>query len=70
LGETTEKGLYVSYALKLVGPLPGDLQNITTYAAALGSKPADLAAAEAFLAWLTNPAGKQTFTTAGFDVAP
>ena len=56
--------------VKLVGPLPGDLQNITTYAAALGAKPVELAAAEAFLAWLTNPLGRQTFATAGFDVAP
>ena len=56
--------------VKLVGPLPGDLQNITTYAAALGANPAEPAAAEAFLTWLTNPAGKQTFAAAGFDVAP
>jgi molybdate transport system substrate-binding protein len=56
--------------VKLVGPLPGDLQNITTYTAALGAQPADPAASQAFLRSLTNPAGKQAFATAGFDVAP
>jgi molybdate transport system substrate-binding protein len=54
----------------LVGPLPGDLQNITTYTAALGAKPPEPGAAEAFIAWLTNPIGRQAFATAGFDVAP
>lgn len=56
--------------VKLVGPLPGDLQNITTYTAALGAKPTEQGAAEAFIAWLTNPAGRQAFAAAGFDVAP
>src|SRR5262245_34168351 len=56
--------------VRLVGPLPGDLQNVTTYTAALGARPVDPAAAEAFLAWLTNAAAKQAFAAAGFDVAP
>jgi molybdate transport system substrate-binding protein len=56
--------------VKLVGPLPGDLQNITTYAAALAATPADEPAAQAFLGWLTSPVGRQTFRAAGFEVTP
>jgi molybdate transport system substrate-binding protein len=70
VGITQETEILSNPGVTLVGPLPGDLQNITTYTAALGAKPADPAAAEAFLAWLTNPAGKQAFAAAGFEVAP
>jgi molybdate transport system substrate-binding protein len=70
IGITQVTEILPNPGVKLVGPLPGDLQNITTYTAALGSNPGDWAAAEAFLKWLTNPAGKQAFAAAGFDVAP
>jgi len=52
--------------VKLAGPLPGDLQKITTYAAAVAAKTAHGAEAAAFLAWITNPAAKQAFAAAGF----
>ena len=70
IGITQVTEILPNPGVKLVGPLPGDLQNITTYTAALGAQPADPAAAQAFLTSLTNPAGKQAFATAGFDVAP
>jgi len=56
--------------VKLVGPLPGDLQNVTTYAAGLGATPGEPAAAAAFLARLVDSAGKRVFAAAGFDVVP
>jgi len=70
IGVTQVVEILANPGVRLVGPLPGDLQNITTYTAALGARPEDPAAAEAFLAWLTNPAAKQAFAAAGFDVAP
>jgi molybdate transport system substrate-binding protein len=54
--------------VKLAGPLPGDLQKITTYGAAVTAKTRNAAAAAAFLAWITNSAAQQTFAAAGFDV--
>jgi molybdate transport system substrate-binding protein len=70
IGVTQAVEILANPGVRLVGPLPGDLQNVTTYAVALGVKPADPPAAEAFLAWLTNPAAKRAFARAGFDVAP
>ena len=70
VGITQVTEILANPGVKLVGPLPGDLQNITTYAALLGARPADLSAAEAFLAWLTGSAAKQAFAAAGFNVAP
>lgn len=54
--------------VRLAGPLPGDLQNVTTYAAAVTAGTPDPAAAEALVAWLISPAGKRAFAAAGFTV--
>jgi molybdate transport system substrate-binding protein len=54
--------------VRLAGPLPGALQQVTTYAAAVTAKPADPPAAEAFLRWITNPAARESFAAAGFTV--
>jgi molybdate transport system substrate-binding protein len=70
IGITQVVEILANPAVRLIGPLPSELQNVTTYTAALGARPADPAAAEAFLTWLTNAAAKQAFAVAGFDVAP
>src|SRR5437879_2236261 len=51
----------------LVGPLPKDLQKITTYSAGLAARSAVLEPARAFIAFLARPAFKSRFTAAGLD---
>lgn len=51
----------------LVGPLPADLQNYTTYAAAEHTGASSKDAAKAFLAYLATPEAKQTFKDAGIE---
>ena len=53
--------------VKLVGPLPADLQNYTTYGAAELADAASKDAAKAFLAYLATPEAKQMFKDAGID---
>src|SRR5262245_61868024 len=53
--------------LKLVGPLPADVQNYTSYGAALMSNAPSPDAAKAFLAFLATPEAKQVFVAAGID---
>jgi len=66
-GAITEIKLYTSKGLKLVGPLPAEVQNYTTYAAVLmtGAPAAD--AARAVLRQLATPAGKAAFVSAGVE---
>ena len=67
-GAITEIKLYeVKGALKLVGPLPPDVQNYTSYSAALMSNAPAPEAAKAFLAFLGTPAAKQAFVSAGVE---
>src|SRR5205814_4550883 len=51
----------------LVGPLPKDLQKITTYSAGLAARSAVPEAARAFIAFLARPAFKSRFAAAGLD---
>ena len=51
----------------LVGPLPKDLQKITTYSAGLAARSATPEAARAFIAFLARPAFKSRFAQAGLD---
>jgi len=51
----------------LVGPLPKDLQKITTYSAGLTTRSAAPEAARAFIAFVTRPAFKAKFAAAGLD---
>jgi molybdate transport system substrate-binding protein len=51
----------------LVGPLPRELQKITTYSAGLLARSATPEAARAFIAFLARPAFKARFTEAGLD---
>lgn len=66
-GPITEIKLYESKGLKLVGPLPAEVQNYTSYEAALmtGATAAD--AAKAVLRQLATPAAKATFVAAGIE---
>ncbi len=51
----------------LVGPLPRDLQKITTYSAGLTARSAAPEAARAFIAFVARPAFKAKFAEAGLD---
>lgn len=51
----------------LVGPLPADIQNYTTYAGAVSATAKDAAAAKAFLDLLAGPAGAAVLREKGMD---
>jgi len=53
--------------VKLVGPLPADIQNYTSYGASLMTASASQDGAKAFLAYLATPAAKQTLKNAGIE---
>jgi molybdate transport system substrate-binding protein len=64
-GAITEILLYDGRGLKFVGPVPAEVQNYTSYAAAplvAGQKPE---LAQAFVAFLAGPVGKPLFVAAG-----
>src|SRR5207247_5074245 len=50
-----------------VGPLPRELQKVTTYSAGLAAKSAVPDAARTFVAYLARPAFKAKFAAAGLD---
>jgi molybdate transport system substrate-binding protein len=66
-GAITEIKMYETKGLKLVGPLPAEVQNYTSYEAALmtGATAAD--AAKLVLRQLATPAGKAAFVSAGVE---
>ena len=66
-GAITEIKMYESKGLKLVGPLPAEVQNYTRYEAALMNGAASADAAKAVLRQLATPAAKALFTTAGIE---
>ncbi|HEV8530623.1 MAG TPA: substrate-binding domain-containing protein [Methylomirabilota bacterium] len=51
----------------LVGPLPRELQKITTYSAAISTRAATPETARSFIAFVTRPSFKQKFVVAGLD---
>jgi molybdate transport system substrate-binding protein len=51
----------------LVGPYPGDLQNMTTYTGIRLTRTPHAEAAEAFLRFLTSPPVQARFKKAGFE---
>lgn len=53
--------------VRLVGPLPRDLQKVTIYAAGLSPRSATPDTAKAFIAFLARPAFRATFAEAGLD---
>ena len=66
-GVITEIELFEPKGLKLVGPLPPDIQNYTSYGAALISNAPSADAAKAFLTYLATPEAKQIFAAAGIE---
>jgi molybdate transport system substrate-binding protein len=67
-GAITEIKMYESKgSLKYVGPLPADVQNYTSYSAALSSNAPAPDAGKAFLAFLATPAAKKLFVDAGIE---
>ena len=64
-GAMTEILLYTGKGLKLVGPLPADIQNYTSYTAAPLASGASQALAQQFVAFLSGPVGKPLFVAAG-----
>jgi len=70
VGATTEILLLRGQGLQLVGPLPADLQNLTTYVAAATTAPAEPGAARALLQCLGSPAARAGYAAAGIDAEP
>jgi molybdate transport system substrate-binding protein len=54
----------------LVGPLPGDLQNVTMFAAGIPSGSAQAETAKAFIRFLQTPEAAAAFKKHGLDPAP
>jgi molybdate transport system substrate-binding protein len=51
----------------LVGPLPAERQNYTTYAAAVMTSASDAAAARSFIAFITSPAARTLLVSTGWQ---
>jgi len=63
----TEILLHRDRGLRLVGPLPADVQNYTSYAAGIMTGAASGAAAQEFVRYLGTPAAKKIFAAAGIE---
>jgi molybdate transport system substrate-binding protein len=66
-GPVTEILLHRDKGLKLVGPLPADIQNYTSYSAAPMTGSANAEGARAFVRWLGGAESKALFSAAGVD---
>jgi molybdate transport system substrate-binding protein len=66
-GAITEIKMYTSKGLKLVGPLPAEVQNYTNYEAVVMNGATAGDASRAVLKLLATPAGKATFVSAGVE---
>ena len=66
-GAITEIKLFESKGLKLVGPLPADVQNYTNYAAAVLNTTTAADLGKQFLTFLGTPEAKQAFVSAGVE---
>lgn len=64
-GAMTEILLYQNKGLRLVGPVPAEVQNYTSYTAAPLASGAQQALAQQFVAFLASPAAKPLFVAAG-----
>lgn len=67
LGATTVIIEGESNGLKLVGPLPVEIQNYTIYAATVVASGASPEPAQEFVRYLTTPAAKKIFSAAGIE---
>ena len=64
-GAMTEILLYTNKGLQLVGPLPAEIQNYTSYTAAPLALGQQQALAQQFVEFLSGPVGKPLFVAAG-----
>lgn len=67
LGPITEIKLFEAKGLTFVGPLPADVQNFTSYAAALMVNAPQAAAAKSLLVFLATDEARQAFRAAGIE---
>ena len=66
-GPITEILQFKEKGLRLVGPLPAEIQNYTAYVAAPMSASSNQTAAQAFVKFLGGPVGKPLFVAAGIE---
>jgi len=66
-GATTEIIGYSKKGVRLVGPLPAELQSYTSYAATAVASGAAAEAAQAFVRYITTPAAKAAFAATGVE---
>jgi molybdate transport system substrate-binding protein len=66
-GATPEIIGYRKKGVKLVGPLPADLQSYTSYAATVVASGAAADAAQAFVRYITTPAARAAFAAIGVE---
>lgn len=66
-GPVTEILQHKEQGLRLVGPLPAEIQNYTAYAAAPMSAAPNKSVAQEFTRYLGGPAGKPLFVAAGIE---
>ena len=66
-GAVTEIKLYGDKGAQFAGPLPGDAQNYTSYAAAPSAAPANRDGAMAFVKFLAGPAARAAFSAKGVE---
>ena len=66
-GAITEIKLFETKGVKFLGPLPADIQNYTTYNAALATNGPQPEAAKAFVTYLATPEARRIFAAAGIE---
>jgi molybdate transport system substrate-binding protein len=66
-GQVTAIVLHADQGVTLVGPLPNEIENITSYAAGVLTRAEAPDAAQRFLSFLITPAVRSTFKAAGVD---
>jgi molybdate transport system substrate-binding protein len=66
-GQITAILLHADQGIKLVGPLPKEIENITTYAAGISTRASAPELAEQFIRFLVSPAAKEAFKATGVD---
>ena len=66
-GQITAILLHADRGIKLVGPLPREIENITTYAAGVSTRAQTPEVAQQFVRFLTTPAAIQVFKTNGVE---
>jgi molybdate transport system substrate-binding protein len=68
-GQITAILMRSDQGVKLVGSLPKEIENITTYAAGVSTKAQAPGLAQQFVRFLTTPTARESFTAAGVDSA-